>query len=180
MAYNTTPDSEDWDYFYFTNYPQPVRAMEQATEVLPYRIATFADISSSRNIHRCIGRKGNGLLADHCKRPLFHNIQTTPNATMKMVLNADSVWTEAGSLVRLARSCLCEECCTTQLSDVVVAWVDELDNLSEKTMHRADSVIDGEELGGVARIGEIAPVKSLVAASIATRDLVSKVWGYWS
>ena len=180
MAFNTTPDSEDWDYFYYTNHPQPLRTMEQPFEILQYHIMTFADISSSRNIHRCIGKNGNGLLAEQCKATLAHNTHLATHPISKSAVETGNVWTEAKHLVKLARSCLCEECCDTQLSDVVVAWVEELENPLHRTVRRADSVIDEEAVGAVSRVVEMASVKSLVAASVATRDLVSKVWGLWS
>jgi hypothetical protein len=61
---------------------------------------------------------------------------------------------------------------------VVVAWVDELRSLDESEVGRADSVVDDQEMRSM--VADLAPVKTLVAASVATRDLFSKVCGFWS
>jgi len=63
---------------------------------------------------------------------------------------------------------------------VVFAWVEELEHPVDRTVRRSDSVVDVDKMEVLSRIAEIAPVKSLVAASVATRDLVSKVWGFWT
>jgi hypothetical protein len=180
MAFDTTPYSEDLEYFYYTNFPQPVRTMEQPIEVPFYRIVTLADISSTRNIHRCIGKKENGLLANQCKATLSHNILPTISTGPESILKTGNAWSEAEYLIKLARLCLCEDCCITQLSDVVVAWINELENPVERIIRRADSVVDDEEMGVMSRVTDIAPVKSLVAASVATREIITKVWGFWS
>jgi hypothetical protein len=179
MAFEPTPNSEDWDYFYFTNHPQPIRTMESSIEILPYQITTLADISCTRSVYCCIGRQGQGLLADQCKRTLSENMPSTTVSIPRSITQSDDGWTEAERLVKLARSCLCE-CCQTQLTDVVVAWVNEIENPIGATVRRADSVVDSEEMGIMSRVGDIAPVKTLVAASVATRGVFSKVFSFWS
>jgi hypothetical protein len=180
MAFDTTPYSEDLEYFYYTNHPQPIRTIEEFIEVPLYRIRAFADIFSTRNIHRCIGKQGNGLLADQCKVTLSQNILPTAATIPSSILEIGDGWKETENLVKLARSCLCEDCYTTQLSDVVVAWVNELETPVERNVRRADSVVDTEEMGVVSRVVDIAPVKSLVAASVATREVFTKVLSFWS
>jgi hypothetical protein len=180
MAFNTTPDAEDWDYFYFTNYSPPIRTMESPVEILPYQIITFADISSTRITHRCIGRTGNGNLANPCKAALSHNTRPTFEPISRGIREERDGWKQAETLFKLARSCLCEECCQTQLSDVVVAWVNEIEDRVGKTVRRADYVVDLEEMDIMSRVADIAPVKTLVAASVATREVFSKVFSFWS
>jgi hypothetical protein len=179
MAFNTTPDSEDWDYFYFTNHPQPIRTMESSMEILPYRLTTLADISCTRSVYRCIGRQGQGLLADQCKMALSENMSSSTDSIPRSITQSDNGWTEAERLVKLARSCLCE-CCQTQLTDVVVAWVNEIENPIGATVSGADSVVDPREMGIMSRVVDITPVKTLVAASVATREVFSKVFSFWS
>jgi hypothetical protein len=180
MAFETTPNLEDLEYFYYMDYPQPIHTAEEAIEISPYCVAAFADISSTRCIYRCIGKKGNGLLAELCKATLSHDPLPTSTTISKHISKEVGVWAAAEYLVKLARSCLCDECCTTQLTDVVVAWVEELENPTERPVRRADSVIDAEKMVVSSKVVDIAPLKALVAASAATRDLVSKVLGFWS
>jgi len=178
MAFGITPASEDLEYFYYMDHPQPVRIMEPPIEIHLYHFARLGDITSTRSIHHCIGKKGNGLLAEQCKVALTHN--ALPPAISFPKNEVGHGWNKAEHLVNLARRCLCEQCCATQLSDVVFAWVEELEHPVDRTVRRTDSVVDEEEIGMVSRVVDSAPVKSLVAASVATREFVSRAWGFWS
>lgn len=180
MTFEPTPNSQDLEYFCYLDHPQPVRIMEPPIEIHLYHITRLEDISSTRRIHHCIGKKGNGLLAKQCKAALSYNALPPAISFPKTNSEVGHGWDEAEYLVNLARRCLCEQCCATQLSDVVFAWVEELEHPVDRVVRRTDSVVDVDEMEVLSRIAEIAPVKSLVAASVATRDLVSKVWGLWT
>lgn len=170
---------ENLENFYYTNYPQPIRTMESPIEILPYHIPSLTDISSSRITYCCIGKTGNGILANPCKAVLPHHTRPIINANPRALPSPNDIWSEADSLIRLAKSCLCEDCCSTQLSDVVIAWIKEIENPVERVRRRADSVVDYEGTT-VSRVIYVSPVRSLVAASVATREVFSKVFGYWS
>ncbi|KEQ65533.1 uncharacterized protein M437DRAFT_42014, partial [Aureobasidium melanogenum CBS 110374] len=146
-------------------------------EAPPYCIPTIADISVTCMIHCCIGKKGHGILVDSCKVMLSHNIRSVACAISKHFSKSDVSWVGTGYLVKLARLCLCQDCSQTQLSDVVIAWMHELENTNEPRFDEANSVVDDQKRSMVA---EPAPVRTLVAASVATRDLFSKVCGFWS
>jgi hypothetical protein len=179
MDLNTAHDLEDLENFYHTNYPQPIRTMEPLIKILPYHIPSFADMSSSRSTYCCIGKKGHGTLANPCKAVLPHDTRPAIDPNPRVLPNRGNIWAEAETLVKLAKSYLCEDCCTTQLSDVVVAWIKEIESPVERVRCRADSVVDCE--GAIGSQGtDIAPVRSLVAASVATREVFSKVFGFWS
>ena len=176
MATSTTQNS-DPDYFYYMHYPKPVWTIDPPVEVPPYRIPKFADISGTCMVHRCIGKKGHGILGDPCKATLSHDIRSVTTAVSKSLSKSGSAWA-GGDLINLARLCLCQDCSQTQLSDVVIAWVHELETPDEPKIERADSVVDDQEKRSM--VADLAPVKTLVAASVATRDLLSKVYGFWS
>lgn len=152
--------------------------LDPPVEIPPYRIPKLADISGTCIIHRCIGKKRPGLLADQCKAVLSHDIRPVTTSVSKSFSTSDSAWAETGTVVKLARLCLCRDCGQTQLSDVVVAWVQELENTNEPEIEKADSVVDDQEKK--ALVTDLAPVNTLIAASVATRDLFSKVYGFWS
>lgn len=177
MAGSTFKNS-DLDYFYYMNYSKPVSKVDPPIEAPPYCIPTSADISVTCMIHCCIGKKGHGILVDSCKFMLSHNIRSVACAISKHFSKSDVSWTGAGALVNLARLCLCQDCSQTQLSDVVVAWMHELENTNGSEFDRADSVVDDQERK--LMVTDLAPVKTLVAASVATRDLFNKVCGFWS
>ncbi|CAD0112525.1 unnamed protein product [Aureobasidium uvarum] len=170
--------NSDPDYFYYMNYPKPVWTTDTPVEIPLYHIPTLADILGTCIIHRCIGKKGTGILADQCKVTLSNNIRTTMSTFPKTDSYGSDAWTDTKYLFKLARLCLCEDCCQTQLSDVVVAWLNEILDAARDEDERADSVVDAEETKSL--LAGLAPVKSLVAASVATRNLFSKVCGFWS
>lgn len=118
------------------------------------------------------------MLGDSCKATLSHDTRSVTSAISKSLSTRGSTWAGTGDLVKLAKLCLCQDCVQTQLSDVVVAWVDELRSLDESEVGRADSVVDDQEMRSM--VADLAPVKTLVAASVATRDLFSKVCGFLS
>ncbi|CAD0094130.1 unnamed protein product [Aureobasidium vineae] len=170
--------NSDPDYLYYMIYLQPVCTMDLPVEIPPYRVATFADISGSCMIHRCIGKQGTGVLTDQCKTTLSNDTRPIVRAIPKSDSYGGNGWADAKYLAKLARLCLCQDCCQTHLSDVVIAWVNELLDPDGAEDERADSVVDPEETKPL--ITGLAPVKSLVAGSVATRNLFSKVCGFWS
>jgi hypothetical protein len=180
MSFYTTHDLEDWENFHYTNSPQPVRSMESSIETLPYYIPTFADISSTCVTYCCIGKIRHGILANPYKTVLSNHTRPSLDPFLLSFLKSDNAWSEAETLVKLARSCLCEDCCTAQLLDVIVAWIKEIETPVERTRCRADSVVDHEEMTVMLQVVRIAPVETLVAASVATREVFSKVFGFWS
>jgi hypothetical protein len=180
MAFHTTHDLEDLENFYYTDYPPPIRTMETPAEIPLYHVPSFADVSCSRSTYCCIGKKGNGVLVNPCKAVLSNDTRPTIGQGSKTTHKPDNAWAEAETLVKLAKSCLCEDCCTTQLSDVVVAWVNEIENPVERGRRRTDSVVGSEDTSVVSRVVDISPVRTLVAASVATREVFNVVFGFWS
>lgn len=172
----STIQNSDPDYFYYMHYSKPAWTIDPPVEGPPYRIPKFAKISGTCMIHCCIGKKGYGILGDPCSATLPHGIRLATNAVLKQFTESGSAWSGC-ELVKLAKLCLCQDCGQTQLSDVVIAWVHELETQDEPELGRVDSVVDDQEKKSM--VADLVPVKTLVAASIATRDVLSKVYGFW-
>lgn len=54
----------------------------------------------------------------------------------------------------------------------------ELENLNKPKVEKADSVVNEQEKRSL--FADLVSVKTLVVASVTTRDLFSKVYGFWS